>query len=105
MTQKIVRISFRYEGSYSRFEPYLDQYVAELQEVPGLLWKIWTYDDARSCGAGIYLFDSEGEARAYLAMMVPRMQQMALDVEGEVLDFHVRATRGTRGPVGDRVAA
>lgn len=105
MSQKIVRISFRYQGSYAQFEPYLDEYVARLREVPGLVWKIWTYDDARACGAGIYLFEGEAEARAYLDVMVPEMKKMALDVQGEILDFHARATEGTRGPVGERWSA
>lgn len=100
--QKIVRISFRYRGSYAQFEPHLDGFVAQLQGVSGLLWKIWTYDESRACGAGLYLFASEQDARAYLAFMLPQMRQMCLDVEGEVLDFHERATEGTRGPVGAR---
>lgn len=101
-TQKIVRIGFSYEGSYAQFEPMLPQLVAQLRQVPGLAWKIWSYDDTTRRGAGIYLFADEATARAYLAMIVPQMQQLARDIDAQVLDYHVEATAGTRGPVGDR---
>jgi Putative mono-oxygenase ydhR len=33
--------------------------------VPGLLWKLWAYDDAEQVAESIYLFDSEEHARAW----------------------------------------
>lgn len=103
--QKIVRIGFRYRGSYSQFEPVLPAFVEKLRAVPGLVWKIWTYDEESGRGAGIYLFEDEASARAYLGEMVPTMATMVEELDPQVLDFHVAATVGTRGPVGERVAA
>src|SRR5947199_5429533 len=33
--------------------------------LPGLVWKIWTYNDAERAAGGVYLFDSEEHARAW----------------------------------------
>lgn len=33
--------------------------------VPGLLWKIWVYDNEARVAGGMYLFDSEESARAW----------------------------------------
>ncbi|NJL87813.1 MAG: YdhR family protein [Leptolyngbyaceae cyanobacterium SM1_1_3] len=35
-------------------------------EVPGLVWKIWTYDPASLEAGGVYLFTDEASAQAYL---------------------------------------
>lgn len=33
--------------------------------LPGLIWKLWSYDDTEHVAASIYLFDSEEQARAW----------------------------------------
>jgi hypothetical protein len=33
--------------------------------VPGLVWKLWSYDDDQRVATSIYLFDSESNARAW----------------------------------------
>ena len=33
--------------------------------LPGLVWKLWSYDDSAHVAASIYLFDSEEHARAW----------------------------------------
>ena len=97
--RKIVQISFRYSGRYADFEPVLPGFVQALRSVPGLAWKIWTYDDAAGWGSGLYLFSNEADARAYLATMLPQMRELASDLDARVLDIHVASTLGTHGPI------
>ena len=33
--------------------------------VPGLVWKLWGYDDDERVATSVYLFDSESNARAF----------------------------------------
>lgn len=33
--------------------------------LPGLIWKIWLYDDDAHLAGGLYLFDSEADARRW----------------------------------------
>jgi hypothetical protein len=96
---RIVRISFAYDGSYDQFEPILPAFAEKARSVPGLVWKIWTYDDDAHRGAGLYLFSGESEARAYLEWIVPQMRTLAKDVSAELLRVHEGATRATRGPI------
>ena len=37
----------------------------KIAEVPGLVWKLWSYDDAEQKAASIYLFEDEESARAW----------------------------------------
>jgi hypothetical protein len=36
-----------------------------IAKVPGLVWKLWGYDDVEHTATSIYLFDSESHARAW----------------------------------------
>ena len=33
--------------------------------LPGLVWKLWAYDDAAHVAESVYLFDTEAQARAW----------------------------------------
>lgn len=39
--------------------------VPDLQQIPGLLWKIWTSDVEHGRGASFYLFDTKEHATAW----------------------------------------
>jgi hypothetical protein len=41
------------------------QAAEKIAGVPGLVWKVWAYDDAERAATSIYLFDSESNARAW----------------------------------------
>ncbi len=44
----------------------LERAHAIADEVTGLIWKVWIYDHDRSEAGGIYLFQDEASAQAYL---------------------------------------
>jgi Putative mono-oxygenase ydhR len=41
------------------------QAAEKIAGVPGLVWKLWGYDDDQRVATSIYLFDSEWNARAW----------------------------------------
>lgn len=43
----------------------LEQGVPGLQQLPGLLWKVWTFNEDEGRGASFYLFDSLDNAKAW----------------------------------------
>jgi len=45
----------------------------DIAMTPGLRWKIWTENPETGRAGGIYLFDDEGAARAYLEMHTKRL--------------------------------
>jgi hypothetical protein len=55
--------------------------------LPGLVWKVWTYNDAERVAGGIYLFDSEAHARAWG------------DVRTEYYDVDEHLSARTRAPL------
>lgn len=36
-----------------------------LAQLPGMIWKIWSYDDEAQTALSVYLFDTEANARAF----------------------------------------
>jgi len=62
------------------------QAAASIAGVPGLVWKLWGYDDEQRVATSIYLFDSESNARAWGdGPMVP-----ALSAHPGISDIEVR---------------
>jgi hypothetical protein len=58
---------------YARQRPHDDpeqapQFLAgaeKIAELPGLVWKLWTYDDEAKLGLNVYLFETANDARAW----------------------------------------
>jgi hypothetical protein len=70
--------------------------------LPGLIWKLWSYDDAEHVAASIYLFDSEEHARAWGdGAMKPALGSHPgiSDIEASYLDVDERLSAITRAPL------
>jgi hypothetical protein len=70
--------------------------------VPGLVWKLWAYDDDEHVATGIYLFESESHARAFGdGPMVPALSGHAgiSDIEARYFDVDQELSRVTRAPM------
>ena len=44
-----------------------------ITQEPGLIWKIWTENQTEQQAGGVYLFDTEAHAQAYLDMHAARL--------------------------------
>ena len=62
----LLQINYKFSVSRGEFESGFDAVASQIAQVPGLRWKIWLLNEAESRGGGIYLFDDEASARAYL---------------------------------------
>ena len=93
---------------YSRgIESGFDAVASQIAQVPGLRWKIWLLNEAESRGGGIYLFDDEEAARAYLeGPIVAAMKSLPVLSELSVKSFSVleEPTAVTRGPIEETLA-
>jgi hypothetical protein len=64
----IVHICFRHSWTDEQLHQGARDFALEVKpQVPGLVWKIFTNDEASSQSCGIYLFESLDAARAYVA--------------------------------------
>ena len=66
MAKKIVQINFNYEMTDEELEKGADGFVNPVLEVPGFIWKIWILNKQKKLTGGIYLFQDEASAKAYV---------------------------------------
>lgn len=97
---KLLQIDFPYVGPYGdemadAFESLAESIAAE----PGFRWKIWTESRERCEAGGIYLFDDQASADAYLQKQTERLRGFGIEnIRARVFDVNARLNRITKGP-------
>ena len=67
---------------------------------PGLIWKIWTENQAAGEAGGIYLFTDVPSAEAYLAMHTARLMSFGVQrVNGKVFEVNDALSLIDRAPL------
>jgi hypothetical protein len=92
--------------SRAEFERGFDAIAAQIAQVPGLRWKIWLMNQAESRGGGIYLFDDEESARAYLdgpIVALMKSHPIFADLSFRMFSVLEEPTAVTRGPIAESV--
>ena len=65
-------------------------------------WKIWTENEAEETGGGIYLFEDDESALAYLEEHTARLEGFGVtDIRAKLFHVNEPLTALTRGPLGD----
>ena len=103
MSEKIVQINFRFKVSPAEYDQMVSPLASELAAVDGLRWKVWLMNEAESEAGGIYLFEDEASANAYLeGPIVAQVGKNPALSDFSVKQFEVseKNTAITRGPVG-----
>jgi hypothetical protein len=103
MSARILEINFRFDVSPSEIVGAFAPLAGEIAKVDGLRWKIWSMNEAERTFGGVYLFDDEASADAYLAgPIVAQLGQQPALSEITVRQFDVldAPSAVTRGPVG-----
>jgi len=70
--------------------------------VPGLIWKLWSYDDAAHVATSVYLFEDEDRARAWGdGPMKPALSshEGIGDIEASYFDVDEELSAITRAPL------
>ena len=97
----ILQVDFPYEGP---FGDEMASAMAELAESiarePGFLWKIWTENSETGEAGGIYLFEDEGSAKAYLEKHTARLKKFFVPrVNGKVFQVNEQLSAIDHGPI------
>jgi hypothetical protein len=67
---------------------------------PGLRWKIWTENEEEGVGGGIYLFEDDESALAYLEEQTERLEGFGItDIRAKLFHVNEPLTELTRGPL------
>jgi hypothetical protein len=100
----LLQIDFPLDGPWGEemaaaFAPLAETIAA----TPGLRWKIWTENAEAGEGGGVYLFDDEPSARAYLEEHTARLRSFGIEeVRAKLFDVNEALTVIDRGPLEAR---
>lgn len=98
---KLLQVDFKFQGPFG--EEMANQLVdlaKSINNEPGMIWKIWTEQEASQLGGGIYLFEDEHTAQNYLNMHSARLTKMGItDIRGVIFDINGPLTDINSGPV------
>lgn len=99
--KKLLQMDFPYSG------PFGEEMAAAMKELaesiarePGFIWKIWTENAETNEAGGIYLFESEATAKAYLQMHSERLRSFGIPhVNCKVFDVNEALSAIDNGPI------
>jgi hypothetical protein len=103
MSARVLQINFNFSISPAELMAGFSPLVEPISKVPGLRWKVWSMNEAERAFGGIYLFDDEASANAYLAgpIVAQLGQHPALsDITAKQFDVLEEPSAVTRGPIG-----
>lgn len=97
----LLQVDFPYTGPWGQaMAEAMADLARSIAEEPGLLWKIWTENEAAGEAGGIYLFKDKASAEAYLAMHTARLKGFGIPhVNGKIFAVNDALSRMDRGPV------
>ncbi|MBW8182872.1 monooxygenase [Shewanella nanhaiensis] len=100
---KLLQVDFEFHGPFGEnMSNALVGLAQSINQEPGMIWKIWTESEKDKLGGGIYLFEDEATASAYLEMHTARLQQMGVaEVRGQIFDINTRLSTINQGPIGE----
>ena len=87
----LLQVDFPYPGPWgAQMSEAMKGLAESIAHEPGLLWKIWTEDEANGEAGGIYLFVDRASADAYLHMHRARLLGFGIAHHGSHDGFEVR---------------
>ena len=86
----LIQVNFTMDGPWGEELAQAFRGLAEsINGEPGFIWKIWIENEAERGTGGIYLFDTEENARAYVAMHTERLAGFGItDVSARYFDVN-----------------
>ena len=100
MSQKLLQVNLKFSISRPELEAAWLEAAQPIADSPGLRWKVWLMNEAEHEAGGIYLFDSEAAAQAYLAGPIVAALKSSPAISNisaklfDVLQSHTAITRG-----------
>lgn len=97
----LLQVDFPYSGPWGQeMSTAMETLAQSIAKEPGLLWKIWTENEAEKMAGGIYLFSDEASASAYLNMHTARLNSFGItNVRGRVFSTNLPLSLIDRAPL------
>ncbi len=78
----------------------MDELARSIADEPGLIWKIWTVNEETHEAGGIYLFQGEPGANAYLEKHTARLKRFGVPhVNGKLFAVNEALSKIDRAPI------
>ncbi|HFP9302364.1 protein ydhR [Raoultella planticola] len=99
MSKKLLQLHFAFNGPFgSEMSRQLVELAESINQEPGFIWKVWTESEKNHEAGGIYLFEDEETALAYLNKHAARLKSLGVDeVIGKVFDVNEPLTALNHG--------
>lgn len=101
---KLVQVNFQHQKSATaEAQQAALERAHKIAQVSGLIWKVWIDDGNRQEAGGIYLFQDEAAARAYLeGEIFTRLKEMpgVSAMQVKLFDVNAAPSAVTRAPLG-----
>jgi len=87
---KLLQMDFPFSGPFgNEMAESLRELSLSINEEPGFIWKIWTENCEQSIAGGIYLFETEEDARAYLDKHRTRLKEFGVShINAHIFDIN-----------------
>ncbi len=97
----LLQVDFPSNGPFGDEMAQAYQPLAEsINQEPGLIWKIWTENSEAGEAGGIYLFDSQENAKNYLDMHTARLQSFGVqNIRGKIFTVNDTLSRINQAPL------
>jgi hypothetical protein len=102
MSKKLVQINFNYDLAREELNEGAKEFVHPVQQVPSLLWKTWIVNDQEQLTGGIYLFENEEAAKAYIEGPIIdqiRNSPVFKNLSIKLFDIMEEPSKATRAPI------
>jgi len=98
---KLLQVDFEFNGAFGKeMSNALVDIAKSINQEPGMLWKIWTEKAEERLAGGIYLFEDESSAQAYLEMHSERLKKMGVAyVRGHIFDINEPLSTINKAPI------
>lgn len=98
---KLVQFDFPFKGPYGEeMTQAMEGLARSIAEEPGFVWKIWTENLQTQEAGGIYLFEDEDSALAYIRKHSARLKEFGVEqVNAKMFDVNIELSRSTKGPL------
>jgi len=98
---KLLQIDFPFSGPFgNQMAEALKELAVSITEEPGFIWKIWTENEFKKEAGGIYLFETEETAKAYLDKHTARLKNLGVtEIHAKIFDVNETLSKITNRPI------
>jgi len=97
----ILQVDFPHDGIFGEAmsEAFADL-AKDIAKEEGLIWKIWTENEANKGAGGVYLFDNEDDAKRYLSKHTDRLNYFGYtDIRAKIFTVNETLSRLTKADI------